>query len=42
MFVKQLGKHPVNREGVPHPLKDHKGGNMDEWPEDLRVREFPR
>ena len=22
-------------------LKDHKGANMDEWPEDLRVREFP-
>jgi protein gp37 len=23
-------------------LKDRKGGDMDEWPEDLRVREFPR
>jgi protein gp37 len=22
-------------------LKDRKGGDMDEWPEDLRVREFP-
>ena len=22
--------------------KDKKGGDMDEWPEDLRVREFPR
>lgn len=22
-------------------LRDHKGGNPDEWPEDLRVREFP-
>lgn len=23
-------------------LKDKKGGNWDEWPDDLRVREFPR
>jgi protein gp37 len=22
-------------------LKDHKGGNMSEWPEDLRIRQFP-
>lgn len=40
-FVKQLGAKPVNREGVAHPLKDPKGGDMAEWPEDLRVREFP-
>jgi len=23
------------------PLRDKKGGNWDEWPQDLRVREFP-
>ena len=23
-------------------LRDPKGGNMDEWPEDLRVREMPK
>ncbi|KKM72097.1 hypothetical protein LCGC14_1423980 [marine sediment metagenome] len=23
-------------------LEDHKGGNWDEWPEDLRVREMPK
>jgi hypothetical protein len=23
-------------------LKDPKGGNIAEWPEDLRVREFPK
>jgi len=23
-------------------FKDRKGGDMAEWPEDLRVREFPR
>ena len=34
--------------GQPHPksvielkLKDKKGGDWDEWPEDLRVRQFP-
>jgi protein gp37 len=37
-FVKQLGARPVNREGVPHPLKSKKGGDPAEWPEDLRVR----
>lgn len=42
VFVKQLGAQPVNREGVAHPLRDRKGGDMDEWPPDLRVREFPR
>ncbi len=37
-FVKQLGARPTNREGEPHPLKHKKGGDMSEWPEDLRVR----
>jgi protein gp37 len=41
VFVKQLGARPVNREGVPHPLTHAKGGAIEEWPEDLRVREFP-
>ncbi len=41
VFVKQLGASPVNREGVPHPLKSKKGGNPAEWPEDLRVRQVP-
>lgn len=44
-FVKQLGADP--REYCcdgSHPkmnLRDPKGGDMSEWPEDLRVREFP-
>lgn len=39
-FVKQLGSDPL--EGVLGlPIKDKKGGDMSEWPEDLRVREFP-
>lgn len=36
-FVKQLGSDLANRMG----LKDKKGGDMEEWPEHLRVREFP-
>lgn len=51
-FVKQLGAKPEKRsldfgsmEGpeVSEPLKlrDRKGGDMDEWPADLRVREVP-
>lgn len=51
-FVKQLGARPVvnepgmhlsykDRGGYPWHLKDPKGGDPDEWPEDLRVREFP-
>lgn len=36
-FVKQLGRHPLGCK-VRHP----KGGDPDEWPEDLRVRQWPR
>ena len=50
-FVKQLGARPVEEildqrgghlghrrpEGITHP----KGGDPEEWPSDLRVREFP-
>lgn len=32
-FMKQLG--------CGHGTKDRKGGDPDEWPEDLRVRQFP-
>lgn len=48
-FIKQLGSNIV----IPHPqfqgesewhlkLKDKKGGNITEFPEDLRVREWPK
>jgi protein gp37 len=49
-FVKQLGTFPVyyrevgsGKGGsyVPLSIRDVKGGSSDEWPEDLRVREFP-
>lgn len=43
-FVKQVGSRPFNG-GQPwawnqHPM-DHKGGDPEQWPENLRVREFP-
>lgn len=43
-FVKQLGSAPdfgiVIREGG-RALRDRKGGDMSEWPDDVRVREWP-
>lgn len=50
VFVKQLGARPVNRGdpcwdgcdcGLHHGFISRKGGDPDEWPEDLRVREYP-
>lgn len=48
-FMKQLGSQPVERVAYPNPaddfevlaLRDRKGGDMSEWAEDLRVREWP-
>jgi protein gp37 len=48
-FVKQLGSQPTGDWGSgDRPffaghwrLRDSKGGDPDEWPEDLRVRHFP-
>jgi len=51
VFVKQLGAWPCGKQaymdldparGGRYVLRDRKGGDMSEWPEDLRVREFPR
>jgi protein gp37 len=39
-YVKQLGARPFDGAS-PLKLKDRKGGDMEEWPEDLRVREYP-
>jgi protein gp37 len=36
-FTKQLGVAPLGMSR----LRDRKGGDMEEWPEDLKVREFP-
>lgn len=48
-FVKQLGANPRERLGInPQDstfrfpgIHNAKGGNPDEWPDDLRVRQFP-
>lgn len=44
-FMKQFGAKPLQvfNEVERHDLllRDRKGGDMTEWPEDLRVREFP-
>jgi protein gp37 len=44
-FVKQLGSNCYDRsaacELVRMKYKHPKGGDMDEWPEDLRVQQFP-
>ncbi len=48
-FIKQLGAKPsssipCNIEcqcGLHYGFKDKKGGLMEEWPEDIRIREFP-
>ena len=40
VFVKQLGSHPINL-GCQLQLRDRKGGDMQEWPIELRIREFP-
>lgn len=42
VFVKQMGSHPTNREGERcHHIKDRKGADMAEWPEELRIRQMP-
>ena len=40
VFVKQLGSR-LRWEGAPVRLKARKGGDPSEWPEALRVREYP-
>jgi protein gp37 len=46
VFVKQLGAKPLyelgHGDGMESlSLSDRKGGDMSEWPADLRVRQFP-
>lgn len=40
-WINELQRHGPDIP-VPISLRDRKGGDMSEWPEDLRVREFPR
>lgn len=39
-FLKQLGAAPI-LDGRPLALRHPKGGDMEEWPEDMRGREIP-
>ena len=39
-FLKQLGQNPYI-SGQPLKLRDKHGGDMSEWPADLRCRQFP-
>jgi protein gp37 len=49
VFVKQMGSNPTSGNGSQsgiidlkvRNIKDKKGGDPVEWPEDLRVRQFP-
>lgn len=43
VFVKQLGAVPTEQHlgGGLVQLRDRKGGNIEEWPEALRIREMP-
>jgi protein gp37 len=42
VFVKQLGSKPFTGiKGFGPIVRDRKGGEPSEWPENLRVREFP-
>ena len=40
VFMKQLGSKPV-LNGTPYPISDRKGENMDDWPDYLKIRQFP-
>lgn len=41
-FVKQLGSNWIGDRVFPVPrVTDAKGGDINEWPEEFRVREFP-
>lgn len=40
-FVKQLGSTACGGDG-DWTIKDKKGDDMSEWPQDLRVRQFPK
>jgi len=41
VFVKQVGSNPVGPRCFESAMRKGKGGDPGEWPEDLRVREWP-
>jgi protein gp37 len=41
-FMKQMGSNPQWKgKPVPWAFKDYHGGDPDEWPKGMRVRQFP-
>lgn len=42
VFVKQLGSNPVNAAHLKFKTSDRKGGNINDFPPELQVREFPQ
>lgn len=40
-YVKQMGSHWTHYAGDKFGVPGSKGQNVDAWPEDLRIREFP-
>lgn len=43
-FVKQLGAEPMLEAfeaAALGTIRDRKGGDMEEWPQDIRIRQFP-
>ena len=41
-FVKQVGSKSVGLNSRGWIISDAKGGDMTEWPESIKVREFPK
>lgn len=41
VFVKQLGSNCCTLPGLAYGYKDRQGGNIEEFPQELQVREFP-
>ena len=41
LFVKQMGARPM-LHGVPQTFTDPHGGDPDEWPDHMTVRQWPR
>jgi protein gp37 len=40
VFMKQMGSRPI-ATGVKFKLENRKGSNPSEWPQDIRVQEYP-
>jgi protein gp37 len=41
VFMKQLGAKPIGPAELPWPITNRKGDIMEDWPQALRVREWP-